>query len=725
MTQKTEVIITAKDETRAAIASAQRGLQSLSAVGSRLGQTFASLGVGGGLLGFVGGAGLTATIKQTIDDLDKLNEAAERIGVTVEDLSALNFAGQLNGLEFEEMTTALTKLSVKMQEAASGSKEASDLFADLGIKVTDSAGKLKSSDAVFAEIAERFASFEDGAAKTALAVDLFGKSGAKLVPVLNGGAAGIKSMRDEAEKLGAVIGSDLTKQADEFNDNLLRLSVVSSAAGRALAENLLPFLIQFSSEALVAIKNSDGLLDAFVRYGVMKSLNFKTPTESLAALNKEAQKLEDTISIGRGKDGDNERLRRVQQEISYYTQLESIKNGTGKPVAATGGTEPIKRTPATTGSPKTGAARSQADDAARLIISLREQVALKEVDLQSTDKMTAAEKEAAKVKYQLEAGILKATGAQREAIFASLDNLATLEKLVSAQEDYRKALESAEGTNTKNRQAMFEQIEAAEKAAELFGLNAAQISVVEQARLADAIAIAKQNGASEDQIAVLEEELDLRRKLSGALIKGEEKSQQQKDAEDAIKAVDEMGEFGKQAARNMQDAFADFLFDPFKDGLEGMAANFAKTVQRMVADALAAKLLGALFGDMGKTGEVGGFAGDAIKLFASAFADGGVMSQYGAVPLRKYAGGGIANSPQMAMFGEGSTPEAYVPLPDGRRIPVAMSGAGGQSAPQNIRIVNAFDNSVISDYLGSAAGEKVIMNAVQRNAGAFRQVMNQ
>lgn len=48
---------------------------------------------------------------------------------------------------------------------------------------------------------------------------------------------------------------------------------------------------------------------------------------------------------------------------------------------------------------------------------------------------------------------------------------------------------------------------------------------------------------------------------------------------------------------------------------------------------------------------------------------------------------------------------------------------GGQASQQNIRIVNAFDNSVIENYLGSSAGEKVIMNAVQRNAGAFRQAM--
>lgn len=61
----------------------------------------------------------------------------------------------------------------------------------------------------------------------------------------------------------------------------------------------------------------------------------------------------------------------------------------------------------------------------------------------------------------------------------------------------------------------------------------------------------------------------------------------------------------------------------------------------------------------------------------------------GSEPLRRYATGGIANSPQIAMFGEGSRPEAYVPLPDGRRIPVAMDSpsAAGQG-PLNIEITN-------------------------------------
>jgi tape measure domain-containing protein len=71
---------------------------------------------------------------------------------------------------------------------------------------------------------------------------------------------------------------------------------------------------------------------------------------------------------------------------------------------------------------------------------------------------------------------------------------------------------------------------------------------------------------------------------------------------------------------------------------------------------------------------------------AFGFADGGIMTANGPVPLRTYARGGIANSPQLAMFGEGSMPEAYVPLPDGRRIPVAMKGGGGGGVSVNVNV---------------------------------------
>ena len=98
-------------------------------------------------------------------------------------------------------------------------------------------------------------------------------------------------------------------------------------------------------------------------------------------------------------------------------------------------------------------------------------------------------------------------------------------------------------------------------------------------------------------------------------------------------------------------------------------------------------------------------------LFPKLFATGGVMTGNGPLPLRRYASGGIASSPQLAMFGEGSRPEAYVPLPDGRSIPVKIKGNGGDVG--NIVVnVDAAGTQVQGDQpnankLGEALGAAV------------------
>jgi hypothetical protein len=69
-----------------------------------------------------------------------------------------------------------------------------------------------------------------------------------------------------------------------------------------------------------------------------------------------------------------------------------------------------------------------------------------------------------------------------------------------------------------------------------------------------------------------------------------------------------------------------------------------------------------------------------------AFANGGIMSQYGELPIRHYQSGGMATSPQVSVFGEGSTPEAYVPVPSGR-IPVEIKApANSNQRPVNVTI---------------------------------------
>ncbi len=87
------------------------------------------------------------------------------------------------------------------------------------------------------------------------------------------------------------------------------------------------------------------------------------------------------------------------------------------------------------------------------------------------------------------------------------------------------------------------------------------------------------------------------------------------------------------------------------------------------------------------------------------FADGGVMTPYGQMELRKYANGGVANSPQLAVFGEGSMNEAYVPLPDGRSIPVTMtaSGNGGKSQSSQSQSSQGGQNVTISIVVNSGS----------------------
>jgi hypothetical protein len=119
-------------------------------------------------------------------------------------------------------------------------------------------------------------------------------------------------------------------------------------------------------------------------------------------------------------------------------------------------------------------------------------------------------------------------------------------------------------------------------------------------------------------------------------------------------------------------------------------------LMQMAIDNLWSKAFGGSSGGFGGILGMSGLGGASSSLASSnaaatgaaasdlkfAFANGGVMTSRGALPLNYYAGGGVADSPQLAMFGEGRTPEAYVPLPDGRSIPVninvptSMSGGG-------------------------------------------------
>jgi hypothetical protein len=236
------------------------------------------------------GSALILLTRNAINAADDINKMSQKVGMSVENLSRLQYAAELSDVGIEGLAIGLKKLSVNMLEAASGSKEANQGFAALGISVTNSSGQLKSSDQILKEVADRFARIEDGAGKTALAVKLFGRSGADLIPLLNQGAAGMKAMADEADRLGITISRDTAKAAEEFNDNLKRVEASSRAVGLTIANALLPTLNKLLEQFLVGKQAAGGFWNALLVFGTINP--FKSLGDNLKTINADIEKLQ-------------------------------------------------------------------------------------------------------------------------------------------------------------------------------------------------------------------------------------------------------------------------------------------------------------------------------------------------------------------------------------------------------------------------------------------------
>jgi len=628
---------------------------------NRIKTSFAGVGaIVGSAFGALLAAGAVQQFQGLVNSLDQMAESAERIGLTTEALSGLAYAGKMSGLELDDMTLALTKLSGKMQDAASGSKEAKALFKDLGINVKDASGNLKTADAIFAEVAEKFAGLEDGAAKTALAVDMFGKSGAKMVPLLNGGAQGLKDMTDEAERLGGILDGKLAKQAADFNDNLDKLSTLSASAGKSIASGLLPWLNEAAESFLIATKHSNGFWDTLNKkipglQSVDVSKELKIARAELETLEKDkARWLKNGNSLADTKI--ESMIASANQKLDYYKELQrnaALADNEGnygnEGRGATGkAKEKVVRSPTDTpDKPKT----PKGPKAAKETVEASPEATAYGKAMESLDKITS----------DAEKSQIKLTKSQS----ALLD--------VMSDAKWADMPESWKQTAI----AQFETAQAAEKAAD------------STKRLNDMLGATESAGIEKARSDML--------LLVAALNKGTIGEQQFSEAATARldlaakkteEVTSEMDEFAKSAARNMQSSFADFLFDPFADGTKSMGENFANSLKRMLAEAASAKIMNALVGD-GKSekGLVGSI--DWSKLFS-----GFGSSSSGATGLASLQASGVQASFDVGTDyvpydmvakvhkGERITPAKFNPANGGGAVSVQINNYSGQSVQQ-------------------------------------------
>lgn len=212
----------------------------------------------GAVAGLLGGS--AAAIKGALSQADNIGKMAQSIGLPVEELSKLKHVADLSDVSLESLSTSMVRLSKNMSEVAGGATgPAAEAFKSLGISVTDADGRMKSSSVIIGEVADKFSEYEDGANKTALAVALFGRAGAAMIPMLNAGSAAIEEAKNEAAQLGLVISKDTSSAAENFNDNMARLGKITDGVSIQVAARLAPALAQVSAEMVKVAKDSQFL----------------------------------------------------------------------------------------------------------------------------------------------------------------------------------------------------------------------------------------------------------------------------------------------------------------------------------------------------------------------------------------------------------------------------------------------------------------------------------
>ena len=715
-----------------------------------------NLGVAGAAMAGAAAAGVAAMVKAGIDLADAMGEAAERAGVSTESFSALAYAAKMSGSSMEGVEAGLTKLSNAIIEAQNPTSEMANAFKALGVSTVDTEGKLRKADEVFRDIAERFKNAPAGPEKTAIAMQIFGKAGADLIPMLNSGKAGLEEFRKEAEELGLVLDTQTTANAGAFNDTIDKLGLAVTGMGIKIGKELTPTLEVLANEFTNARKEGSAFSDFARGVGIVFREIVKISATAINNVVVFGKGLGALAAAGAAAlSGDFKAIGTILNEYKSDVNALNASNEAFKKSVDASANAVVNETKATADNNKgkeqaityrkknTEAANKESDAFKKALESL-----LKEAD--GYKDLTAVQK----VNQQIREGAYKNFSeehkkellATAEKIDANrrLTNTITAQARVSdslamtrlpdsinvadAQERLNLLLSSGEDLSA-DKIAVYTALaaETAKAYADLMSLGRQietakalnQQKVVEQlkAEYAAQEKLIKQQrdgrGERTKQIIVQQglnreaqnftELIDNQRESSRLLAEKQEQvvawyqkgvisAQEYAVAMERIRYANfdlvkqQLTEVDKKAtemATSLRSAFSDTFFDMMQGNFKNLGDRFKKLIDRMVADALAAQLAKALFGDFMQSGKVSGAAGNALSSIASGF-----MSMF-------RAGGGTVASGTPYIVGE-IGPELFVPKTSGTIIPANVTAAMAGGAANNLTVnVTAMDSQSV------------------------------
>jgi hypothetical protein len=668
-------------------------------------------GFGAAIAGSAIVGGLTAVVKKSIDAGDELFNLQAKTGIAANALIGIGNAAKLADVDIATVGKGLTKLNVNLVKAAEGNDGLAQKFKALGVNVKDANGQVVPADEALKQIADRFADLPDGAQKAAAAVAIFGKSGADLIPLLNEGSASI-------EEFTYKVGEDFAARSDLFNDTITTLGIKAQGFGLELTDALLPAL-QSILEVFSDLFNTDQdwtalfkIIEVGIRgvavviYTVVKAVDILIKNIVAAVQAAQAAFSGDfagawNVITNRVTSGIEEQ-KKILADLGKLAFGSASSPGTGR---RTGGRSMALDTSEADRGAEAAARRAAAEEKRAAaeqerLLERRQGLTRKAIDLQgqlqnsiadvaaayagvgasATDQLFLQRNEAItendrKVKQltlsvvELAREINEAGGQLDVKPFADLIDRFSAASVALADQTYLQGLKDLLPSVAEYDAKIAEVVRGKAELTELEKLNA-------QVNLLQLDILAQTNPALAEHVRLL-------RERAGALDAATAK--QKADSESIGVGIRDRLQDYYNSVKDLGGAIGEAV----TSGLQGLEdqltafvttgkANFKELATSILSDLARIAIRAAIIGPIVKAlgGIFPGFT----------FAGGGIMTGDGPMPLKTYARGGIANSPQLAMFGEGSKPEAYVPLPDGRRIPVAMQGGGGGNTTVNVSV---------------------------------------
>jgi hypothetical protein len=180
-------------------------------------------------------------VRRVVSELDEIGKKADAIGLTTDALQELRTVAEEAGVSQEALDNSMMQFSRRLGEARQGLGQARYALDDMNLSAEELAQM--PLDQALQTVADEMVKVEDATARTALAQQLFGRSGVPMLNLLREGAAGMEAMRQNARDLGIVIDEDLIRKAEETENKLGLLTRVINADLSEALINIAPLLV--------------------------------------------------------------------------------------------------------------------------------------------------------------------------------------------------------------------------------------------------------------------------------------------------------------------------------------------------------------------------------------------------------------------------------------------------------------------------------------------------